>query len=113
MGDRVSIQFARGEERSVVLFSHWDGISFVDAAREYVKELNAEVGDKEVMPIDRGEPGTVMVDFVRWYLVREGMEKKRVDSNYYFGATPEDGDNSDNGNHVIDLEKKPPQIARR
>lgn len=106
MGDRVSIQFEKDGERSVTLFSHWDGRDIVKAARDYVAELSLERGESSMMPIDRREPGTVMVDFIRWYLYREKVAGVRVESNYYLGATEADGDNSDNGNHIISLGKK-------
>jgi hypothetical protein len=45
------------------------------------------------------EPNTVMVDFIRFLTV--GMT--RVERSLYLGATENDGDNSDNGHHEIDL----------
>ena len=97
MGDRVSIQFKNGKEVSVVLFSHWDGMHFVKQAKEYVKKLNQNEGT----PLSRLEPQTVMVDFVRE--ITKDLEV--VDSNYYFGFDSNDGDNSDNGHHIINLLK--------
>lgn len=102
MGDRVSIQFQKDEVLSPVLFSHWDGMGFVQEARQYVRDLKeaikkaASVG---TYPLDRLEPETVFVDFIR-HLTHK---MKRVESNYYAGCSENDGDNSDNGHHVIKL----------
>ena len=95
MGDRVSISFKNGREESVALFHHWGGMEFVEIAREYVQQLP----QGWTMPIDRREPQTVMVDFIRH--ITQDMDQ--VKSSLYLGATPDDGDNSDNGHHVIDL----------
>jgi len=107
MGDRVSISFKNGDRESVALYSHWDGMGFVEAARDYVKQLKAtlQVRDKSMqMPIDRCEPNTVMVDFIRHFTEEEGLDL--VASNYYLGRDGTDGDNSDNGHHVIHLVPK-------
>ena len=107
MGDRVSIEFKNGDERSVTLCAHWGGMEFVEFATEYASELIKECGNKQISPLDRREPGTVMVDFIR-HLAKESG-KKRIESCYYLGATPDDVDNSNNGHHIIDLcrEKAP------
>jgi hypothetical protein len=97
MGDRVSIQFQNGEDKSVVLFSHWDGMSLVKEAQSYVLKLKYEADGKQIFPLQRMEPGTVMLDFISHYI-----GGNRVTSNYYIECTPEDGDNSDNGHHIID-----------
>jgi len=101
MGNRISIQFKKGEDESPVLFSHWDGEDLKTQAEDYVEELKKEVGEKECMPIERLEPGTVMVDFIRD--LTKNMD--RVDSNYYLGKDENDGDNSDNGHFIIELTK--------
>ena len=104
MGDRVSIQFVNGKEKSVVLFSHWGGVGFVKEARTYAKELKAWAKKEEEscgMPLNRFEPRTVMVDFIRH--ITKGMP--RVESDLYLGINANDGDNSDNGHFVIDLGK--------
>lgn len=100
MGDRVSISFKNGSEESVVLFSHWGGVALIKVAEEYSKALVNEIGTKSrITPLERLEPATVMVDFIRSLTA----SSSRVKSNLYLGATPADGDNSDNGHHVIDL----------
>lgn len=101
MGDRVSISFRNGEEESVALFSHWGGMVFVKAAKEYVKNLKKWAGKEEVEPLQRLEPDTVMVDFIRH--ITDGQ--KRVKGNLYISRSEHEGDNSDNGHHVIELKK--------
>ena len=101
MGDRISISFKNGEDESVVFFSHWDGMELKGAVEKYVKELQTGLNPNGVEPIDRLEPETVMVDFIRWYLKDSG----RVEGNYYLGKNSEDGDNSDNGHWTFDLVK--------
>ena len=98
MGDRISISFKTGESESVVLFSHWGGMGFLGAAEDYAKDLVAS-REGHMMPLDRFEPGTVMIDFIRHITKRD----ERVESNLYLGATSGDGDNSDNGHFRINL----------
>ena len=82
------------------MFSHWDGKGLVDLATFYVCDLHEKAAKNGISyPLDRCEPNTVMVDFIRH--LTKGLE--RVDSNYYLGKTKNDGDNSDNGHHVIRL----------
>ena len=98
MGDRVSISFKNGEDESVVLFSHWGGRALVEDAQMYAEELALEmIGDSS--PLDRLEPDTVMVDFIRHITKDMG----RVVCDFYLGKIPDDGDNSDNGHFLIDL----------
>ena len=101
MGDRVSVSFKNKGEESVVLFDHWGGREFAEKAADYAERLKEEVGNKETQPLDRLEPNTVMVDFIRE--VTKDME--RVVSGLYLGATPDDGDSSDNGHFTIDVTK--------
>jgi len=96
MGNRVSIQFQNGTEKSVVLFSHWGGMGFVKIAKEYAAELNKGDGCGE--PLDRREPRTVMVDFISHITKGE-----RVTHDFYLGCTEHDGDNWGNGHHIIKL----------
>ena len=101
MGDRVSISFKMGEDESVALFSHWGGMGFVDRAQDYVNDLHKSTPRNPGIthPLDRLEPETVMVDFIRH--ITKGME--RVSSDLYIVKDSSYGDNSDNGHHVIDL----------
>lgn len=98
MGARISIAFKKGDQKSVALFSHWGGTEFADGAREYVKELKEE-RKGQTMPLDRFEPDTVMVDFIR----HATKDLKRVESDLYLGKDENDGDNSDYGHADIEL----------
>jgi hypothetical protein len=101
MGDRVSVSFKKGDEESVVLFSHWGGKTLVAVAKGYVRELNTEAQQAGMTwPLYRLEPQTVMVDFIR--MLTEGVS--RVQSDYCLCRSPQDGDNSDNGHFVVDLQ---------
>lgn len=102
MGNRVSIQFKNADETSVALFSHWGGMSFVKEAKKYVSDLKKERAGKTTMPIDRLEPDTVMVDFIRHVT----QKMTRVDSDLYLAKDGNSGDNSDNGNHIVKLDCK-------
>lgn len=110
MGDRVSIQFKNGEEKSVVFFSHWGGMEFVRVAREYAENLTVRSSGRS-LPLDRLEPSTVMVDFIR-HLVTEVDILHEVSSDYYLGVDENDGDNSDNGHHIIKLPYPPASSGR-
>lgn len=107
MGDRISISFKNGSEESVAFFSHWDGMHPYKSAQAYVKllkKMSADTGGTRY-PLDRLEPQTVMVDFIKWYLQNE-IGNEHVTSNYYLGVNGDDGDNSDNGHYTIDLAEK-------
>lgn len=106
MGDRISIQFKNGNDKSVVLFSHWGGMGFYQDALQYADDLKEELkagapGNQFSAsgPLGRLEPQTVMVDFIR----HTTKEMDRVVSDLYLGADPNDGDSSDNGHFIIDL----------
>jgi len=105
MGDRASISFKDGSEESVALFHHWGGVSFAREALNYLKRLKEKIAKRKSKisdPIARLEPNTVMVDFIRDYT--KGMEI--VESSLYLGKDRRDGDNSDNGHFVIDVNKE-------
>tara|TARA_Y100000310_G_scaffold122783_3_gene121492 strand:+ start:1403 stop:1714 length:312 start_codon:yes stop_codon:yes gene_type:complete len=101
MGDRVSISFKNADEESVALFSHWGGMGFVEEARGYVEDLKIAQPQSILGhgPLARREPNTVMVDFIR-YLT---SAMPRVEGNYYLGKDETEGDNSNNGHHIIEL----------
>lgn len=120
MGDRISVSFVKTthsldgsksyREESVALFHHWGGRDFLSAAIEYVKELKEKLAKRKkgvAYPIDRLEPQTVMVDFIR--LVANELYPELVESNLYLGKDGDDGDNSDNGHWCIDLETGLPE----
>ena len=110
MGDRISISFVNGAIQSPALFSHWGGTSFLEDVELYLNELREEISNLDhpnSLPLDRLEPGTVMVDFIRWMAERElrgdHIKRLRITSDLYLGKDSEDGDNSDNGHVEIDL----------
>jgi hypothetical protein len=116
MGNRVSIQFKMGTEKSVVLFDHWGGMERVEHAKAYADKLVHEelrVGPgshNSGDPLGRFEPNTVMLDYLAQlgkneYQDEPGKDVTRVRSSLYLGKSSRDGDNCDNGHHVIDLEK--------
>jgi len=102
MGDRISISFKNENDESVVLFSHWGGMGFYKTAIKYLlglKKALKKKKDKVYEPLDRMEPNTMMIDFIRHIT----KDMKRVESDLYLGATSNDGDNSDNGHFTIDV----------
>lgn len=106
MGDRISIQFSDGSSESVYLFSHWDGEGLKEDVETYLDKLYDDLKkDKNLIsyPLGRFEPGTVMMDFIRW---KFQDQKERIDSNYYIEKEENHGDNSDNGNFVYTLTEK-------
>ena len=120
MGDRISIHFVKDADQSPALFSHWQGTSLLNDVETYLNELWEEIDAMEHpngQPLDRLEPRTVMVDFIRWLAEREigppqswgdefveqRTKRRRITSNFYLGKDSEDGDNSDNGHVEIDL----------
>ena len=99
MGDRVSIQFVNGNQKSAVLFGHWAGMDLVNRAKEFVKSFSFGFpGSGCSTPLTRREPGLALVNFVLWY-----FDGGFQDSGYYIVPTERDGDNSDNGHFLIDL----------
>ncbi len=106
MGDRISIQFKNGDDKSVVFFDHWAGRTLLQEAQEYLVELNAETPDGRVsMPLDRREPSVVMMDFIAWRAVKHGYNPPlhRIQGSWYLGVDENDGDNSDNGHYLVDV----------
>ena len=110
MGDRISISFVNGATQSPALFSHWGGTYFLEDVELYLNELREEISNLDhpnSLPLDRLEPGTVMVDFIRWMAERElrgdHIKRLRITSALYLGKDSEDGDNSDKGHVEIDL----------
>jgi len=99
MGARTSISFKNGKEESITLFSHWGGDEFPMKAIRYAEKLMKAKKGKQFSPIDRLEPNTVMVDFIRE--ITKNLEE--VDGDLYLGKDQYDGDNSDYGHHIIKL----------
>ena len=129
MGDRVSISFvkqrseadqkflgSRAQDESVVFFHQWGGEDLPRIALRYLTELKKEgYGNEEYVKeykfrgaLGRLEPSTVMVDFIRWFIkYHHGKQEAtgRVTGDIYLGVDWKDGDNSDNGHYVIDVDE--------
>lgn len=113
MGDRISISFRKTDKlpndkvwvkESVAFFSHWNGRGLLEDVKRYASLLQSWIDeDKDGIgtPLKRKEPDTVIVDFIRWMT----SDENRVESNFYLGKDGSDGDNSDNGHWVFDLDK--------
>ena len=94
MGDRVSISFVNDvdyindkvREESVPLFNHWGGKEFPQYALNWVRKLKREVNDLQK---DRR-----FADY---------SNEERITHSIYLGKDKNDGDNSDNGHFVIDI----------
>ena len=119
MGDRVSISFVneidyihdKVREESVTLFNHWGGSNFPQYALNWVKKLKREVNEKKKdnisTPYTRLEPQRVMVLFIadlqKDKQFADYTNKERITHSIYLGKDKNDGDNSDNGHFVIDI----------
>ena len=119
MGDRVSISFVneinyihdKVREESVTLFNHWGGKEFPQYALNWVKKLKREVNEKKEenisTPYTRLEPQRVMVLFIadlqKDKQFADYTNKERITHSIYLGKDKNDGDNSDNGHFVIDI----------
>ena len=102
MGDRISIQFKNGNDKSPVLFSHWGGIEFYQFALKYVFDLKQKAKiEGNTNPLYRLKPGTVIIDFIRAYIQENKL--KIIESDLYLCCLENEGDNSDNGHFIIDL----------
>lgn len=99
VADRISIQFRNGEQKSVVLFSHLGGLPFKEEAESYAESLSASSAKRVSTPLSHLEPATVMVEYIR--RLTYGMDA--VEYDLYLGVDEHDGDNSDNGHFIIDL----------
>ena len=87
-----------GEEESVALFSHWRGQEFLNEVKNYLTELNiGRPQSSQIDPLDRREPDTLMIDFIRWLT----KDMDCVEGDLYLGKDGDDGDNSDNGHFRI------------
>lgn len=109
MGDRVSIRFTKGYNTDApVIFSHWGGVGFVNAAISYAKDLVDEnLAIRTLTPLDRLEPRTVTCDFIfnigKYYYL-DSSHTHRIDGDIYLGKDEYDGDNSENGHFNIELD---------
>lgn len=103
MGDRISISFKKGEDESIALFSHWRGRSLLDEVQEYLDQLETTLKKRKsniCSPIDRMEPDTVIIDFIRWLTKGDDI----ISGDLYLGKDGTEGDNSDNGHFVFNLD---------
>jgi len=108
MGDRISFSFKDRRNESVAFFAHWSGMSMLESVEEYYKQLMEWIPeDNSTYPLYRLEPETVMTDFILWFFAGRWDDEpyERVYTGYYLGKDHTDGDNSDNGHFVFDLEK--------
>ena len=118
MGDRVSISFVneidyingKAREESVPLFNHWGGSDFPKYALNWVKKLKREVLKRRPnisTPYTRLDPQNVMVLFIadlqKDKQFADYTNKERITHSIYLGKDTNDGDNSDNGHFVIDI----------
>ena len=118
MGDRVSISFVNVDGlhhekikmESVPLFNHWGGREFPQYALNWVKKLKREVNEKKdniSTPYTRLDPQNVMVLFIadlqKDKQFADYTNKDRITHSIYLGKDKDDGDNSDNGHFMIDI----------
>ncbi len=125
MGDRVSIQFShKGMEwgnKSVVLFHHWGGEKFADFAKGWAIDFKMKVLKlqecKGSDPLSRLEPQNVMIQFIKaladyptedfkYHYFKDGeylYSDDYLSYSMYLGKDENDGDNSNNGHHIIEL----------
>lgn len=109
MGDRISISFRKGDKESVALFSHWEGEDLKESVEKYLLWLDENVPKAgQTFPLERRQPGIVMLDFTRWLANSQRHAKFRawdpIMSGWHLGQDDMDGDNSDNGHWVYDLD---------
>jgi hypothetical protein len=102
MSESISIQFKKGNELSVALFSQDDGPELIETARKYAIVLKAAFRNSSCWPLERLEPSTVMVDFIRHLAKQQRLEM--VTSNYYLEKDETCGDMTAHGNHIIDFD---------
>jgi len=134
MGDRVSISFQQKAEwyvnrkkeehleQSPALFHHWGGTDFPKFAFQWFKKVKAKYGKKGGDPFTRMEPRNLMVQFIahlrnheelRYYWPKTPSandleivtDDQLLSYSIYLGKDSNDGDNSDNGHYLIDVDE--------
>ncbi len=134
MGDRVSLSFQQKAEwyvnrkkeehmeQSPALFHHWGGTDFPKFAFQWFKKVKAKYGKKGGDPFTRMEPRNLMVQFIahlrnheelRYYWPKTPSandleivtDDQLLSYSIYLGKDSNDGDNSDNGHYIIDVDK--------
>ena len=114
-------------DKSVVLFHHWGGEWFPKLAKEWIKNHNLLLANDRQnnasCPISRMDVDNLMMQFIR-FLANESefdsswgvniawesfdthtlpKNKNYFTSSVYLGKDENDGDNSDNGHHEIEV----------
>ena len=84
---------------SVALAEHGSGLQ--QDADEFMEELLAKVGDNIAMPLQRLEPSILIVEFLRWHLVKHREELETVYSSLYLHPS---WDERDGDLKIIDVE---------
>ena len=134
MGDRVSVSFQQKAEwyvnrkkeehmeQSPALFHHWGGTDFPKFAFQWFKKVKAKYGKKGGDPFTRMEPRNLMVQFIahlrnheelRYYWPKTPgaddleivTDDQLLSYSIYLGKDSNDGDNSDNGHYLIDVDE--------
>ncbi len=131
MGDRVSLSFRQKTEmrtikgtteytdESPALFHHWGGTHFPKFAFEWFKNLQTRTTGKGSDPLTRLEPRNIMVQLIAHLNKHEDLRYTKFYSatmtsetdpelichSIYLGKDGNDGDNSDNGHYVIDVDQ--------
>ena len=101
MGNRISIRFVNKGEKSVYLFSHWDGQYLIEQVGDFLREIKKTTDTEAgITPLDRLEPNTLMVNFIYWLLDKNGGIQT---GNYYLATNESEGDNGDNGHYDLDV----------
>ena len=130
MGDRVSISFQQETEwyvkrkkekhleQSPALFHHWGGTHFPKFAFQWFKKVKEKYGKNGGDPFTRMEPRNLMVQFIahlrnydvlrydRHYNGEWSTDDELLSYSIYLGKDSNDGDNSDNGHYIIDVDKE-------
>ena len=107
MGDRVSIQFKKGDMLSAILLSQNDGVALVYLATDFVAELKKFYSGKGSEPIDRLDPHIILVDFISGLKPspRNGVPQ-HITSNYRISYPPHSPPKEifDAGHWIIDID---------
>ena len=124
MGDRVSISFQQETEwyvkrkkekhmeQSPALFHHWGGTHFPKFAFQWFKNVKAKYAKHGGDPFTRMEPRNLMVQFIAHLRNHDelcydyGTDDQLLSYSIYLGKDSNDGDNSDNGHYLIDVDKE-------
>ena len=96
MGNRVSLHFVNGEEKSVILYSHHMSETVLDAAMDFMLHVRQiHENDGNATPISRCEPDAIIAAF----LLSLGRQKKLQGSSYRLLPYTEENMNLDDAGH--------------